>query len=392
MIMDVRIIKKKDRIEDLIFKGEKILEVYLPTESGANLYDLSLYNPDKNTVTDIVPDIEKQMFLPVNNCLWESTVSFYVSCVHDNAGIHIDFYRHNLEAGAPERILTIDGDELIIQRKKHLRIFALAENQLLVQTEMRSDDTLDESTGNIMFSANLYNTDTGQCALVSDSNLTSNGINSVIPVSSNSIMVKTGFSFLEDDRLKMNTESDALVENVYYGTMSGFISGLQIGNAFSGFRILATAFFDKFIASPIVRGDYIIFSIYDPKDMKAESVFYNSEIDEVVRCMNEGVEKNDLPLAFLIDNKPYVRTRVDERTIFYNVAGDENDYVFFDETFEDVQGKLFIFHRKRGRRNFVRIYKAPRLELIHEEKGYYNMGISKDEKYYIYVKDTPREC
>ncbi len=386
--MDIRIIHKNEKLDTLIIRGRSILEVEKHYQDDIGIYDLSVYDPDKNTLEEISPELKKVDIVPVYNCIWKSEDIYFGTCkADDENNLLIQVYKYDTGRKTTEFLHALTENNQIFVGTKTIKLFALDENLFLVQTEVKKDNSSQKLMGNIEFNLCLYNTETGSQTDIIDQNLLNNGVNVIIPIDEEHFLIKTGYSFLEDSRISGSSESEALIESVFYGPKKSFIDSLNTGSATNGFRLLATAYFDKCILSPMVKDDYIYFIVYDYENRLSEVSFYNYVTDDILVCKNENADVEDLENAYIINNVPYIRHEKDDKTQFINLITSDIDCVFYDEKFVGLSGGLFIFHKEQGNHNNIRIYRHPKLDLVYEEKGYINNFCNDRDNYFIYVSD-----
>ncbi len=147
--------------------------------------------------------------------------------------------------------------------------------------------------GNIAFSQVLVDPVTGEERKISNPVLVNNGVAMIYPVSENQIVIKTGYSNAGDDRITGQKEDDALIESVYLGTTSQFISYISIENSTNSMRMLGTAYFEKFITMPRVTGDYVYFCTVDQTNSTGEILFHNYKTGAEFKGQTVGLDLND---------------------------------------------------------------------------------------------------
>ena len=387
--MDIKIIRKNEKLEDVLLGGNKILEVALPSMGNESFYDISLYDPAQNSILSIAPEIKKYNFIPVYNCIWNSADVYFAS--YEEGAEHeitISLYRFNETAAETEEILKFTEKSIIVRGYKCIKLFVLTETQILVQTEHKKDWESKSLMGNIEFVQTIFDLNSSTSSQVNDLNFINNGINMIYPVSKTGIMLKTGYSYLEDERISGESENDALIESVYFGSMALLLSALSKESATVGFKMLATTYFDKCILSPRVDEDYIYFSIADSANKTVETIFFNHKTEETFRCLTENTDPSDAGSGYVAGNVPYVKNYIEGRTEFLNLRTSDVDCVFYDDNLEAVNGRLIIFSKKKKNKDFIRVYRYPKLDLLLEEEGSFNSLCRDDDHYYIYISEN----
>jgi len=385
--MNIRVIKRSSLPDRVYFRGSNIIEI---TENSADDHSdisVSVYDPAANTVSRILPDSGRINPVPVFNCIWNSGKEFF-SFTSDNEGEgHTRIMFFDPENRSIRTLLRLEDDNDSGEESVKTTVFVMQDDQLLVQKEYNSPAGTEDNAARTVFSLSYHNITNGECIPVRDINIVNNGIKTIIPVSESDIMVKTGFNATEDQRIG-NTQESALIEGVYCGSLSMFISSLPHENTSTGARLLASAYQDKAIMTPFVRGNYIIFDVVDTGNMTRETHFCSHRTEDILIFRNDRPYAGFVDDAFVINNIPYMKVATDNGCAFFNLLSQEYDCVFEDETFVGVTGKLFIFNGIYSGYDHVRIYRHPKLDLIHEEKGVFHAGCCSGDDYYIYI--SPR--
>jgi len=382
--MNIRLIKTKKNIINVYPVGDRIMELSYRKVGDSVFYGLSLYDPDKNTIQEIVSNIHEDCWIPIQNCIWESGDHYYAiyDGKEDNGSITV--YKYCTADGSVKVFYSIPDKFPMPSEDSQIRLFVITEDQIIIQTELKRAKKTEKLMGNIEFFQVLCNVTTGERTEVKDLNLINNGINTIIPVSSTDIMLKTGFSHLEDQRIEQDSEAEALIESVYFGSLSMFISSFRDKTTI-GYKLLGTAYFNKCIVSPGAQDDYIYFTVIDPGDKSSETVFYDHVNDETFRCLQEDVDKDNLSRAYVIGNVPYMRSSSPELNVFFNVKTKENEGIFYDEQFAAVVGKLLVFTSTKHNRRSTRLYLLQGSRHVLEEHGRYLNGCCINDDHYIYI-------
>ena len=387
--MNINIIRDKNLIKHAYMKDGRILEETLCRDKELPYYVCRIYDPSDNTVREIAPEIIKYEFLSVENCIYNSKEVYFATYEKDilPGQIRVLLYRYDIETCETERISDFEIDENIAADPfRKLRLFVLQAETVLVQIEEWTADGDKDNKDGMRFEQFIINIYDGVRTEVKELNVVNNGINTLIPVSESQIVLKTGFSFKENTFLSAGDEALALVETVYFGTMSGFIAMLPIENGVNSSLMLSAAYFEKLLTSPKVTGDYIHFMAVDHNSLSGETVFYNYKTDETIKCQSMGLNMDDLDISYVIDGAPCIRREYDSVTEFVDARDSKVIYWFSDEKLICCEGQLFIFRKKKGKNTFLRGYRLPKLDLAFEETGNFMCLCAGDEDYYIYVK------
>ena len=386
MDININIIKKQGDLFDLIIRNNQILEMYHRDGAGHGELFYNLYNPIKNTISEIEPSVSKTDLVILYVSYMPCSNAYYATIdPKDNGSLDINIYAYDFDHQKSELMCSFRESEDVLTGKKRIRVFVLSPTQLLIQTELLDMHGADALMGNILFSQTLYDISTNTPIEITEENLNNNGINSIVPLNENEIMIKTGFSFLEDSRLTYGSEKDALIESVYTTTNAKFTADIALRKNNIDMNLLTSTYYDKYILKPEVKDDYIVYNIVDVKNHESDCIFYNFVTGEMLRGKNSDLDSADMRIAYIVDNTPYVRKYIENSCEFVNLSTAENDISFYDEDFVDICGDLFITTRRHGRRNHMRVYRYPHMDLLLEEKCNYIAGISQDNNYYLYI-------
>ena len=380
--MDIKInlIKNHGALYDLIVRENKILELYHRETNGPSELFFCVYDPKRNTITEIEPEIKKAAFIDIHVSFKPCRDVYYGVCYErEDGSVDIDILAYDLSEKTSRVLCSLNETPDVLSGQKRIKVFLLSPTQLLIQTEIVDIQGADSLMGNILF------TETDTPIEIIEENLKNNGINSIVPLNETEIMIKTGFSFLEDSRLSFGSEKDALIESVYTTSISKFTADIALKLTNIDMNLLTSTYFDKYILKPEVKDDYILYTVVNVNDRESDCIFYNYVTGEKLTAKNSDVDLQDMRVAYVINNTPYVRKYIDNSCEFVNLSTAENDISFYDEDFVDVLGNLFITYRRHGRRNHMRIYKYPHMDLVTEENCSYTAGITHDSNYYIYT-------
>lgn len=386
MDLQINLIKKQGDLYDLVTRENKILELYhRETKEFSELF-FYVYDPKKNTITEIEPNIKKAALVNIH-VSYKPCRDVYYGVFHklDDGSVDVEIYAYDLSEKESRVLCSFNETADVLNGQKRIKVFILSRTQLLIQTEIVDNQSADSLMGNIIFSQALYDTETDTPIEIIEENLKNNGINSIVPLNESEVMIKTGFSFLEDSRLSFGSEKDALIESVYTTSISKFTADISLQLTNIDMNLLTSTYFDKYILKPEVKDDYILYTVANVNDRESDCVFYNYVTGEKLTAKNADIDLQDMRVAYVINNTPYVRKYIDNSCEFVNLSTAENDISFYDEDFVDVLGNLFITYRRHGKRNHMRIYKYPHMDLVAEEKCNYVAGVTHENNYYIYT-------
>ncbi len=384
--MDINVIKSKNNLYDLSIRDDQILEIYHVIKDKIDFLQIQLYDPETNTVKELCPEIKKAGFIDIRVAYTpEKLVYFSTFDIIDGDKVRIQLIAYDYIDDISNVCAVFDLDKKVLTGDMIVKAFVISIDTFVIQTEVVKDYKSDILMGTIEFNQWLYSPDSPEPVKIIEENLKNNGINSIECIGEADLMIKTGFSFLEDVRLKYNSENEALIEGIYIVPIAKFIAdiGLQLTNI--DMELLHSVYFDKYILIPDVKDDYIFYNIVDFQNKSSECIFYNYVTKEFITSKQAEVSLNDLRLAYVVDNTPYIRINRPESVEFINLLTGENDISFYDEVFIDTLGKLFITSKYYGRRPYLRLYNYPKMDCHFDEKCQYISGVYKDSTYYIYT-------
>lgn len=384
--MDINVIKSKRNLFDLSIRDNCVLEIYHVNIDKIDFLKMQIYNPADNTIKEICKDIKKAGFIDIRVAYKAKNFIYFTTFdILDADNIRIQLIAYDFKDDISYFKASFDLDKRVLTGEINVKVFILSEDSFILQTEVVKDYKSDLLMGTIDFKQWLYAPEYPEPVYIAEENLKNNGINSIEFLNDTDIMIKTGFSFLEDVRLKYNSENEALIESVYITTYSKFIAdlGLQLTNI--DMELLNSTYFDKYILLPEVKDDYIFYNIVDFENKSSECIFYNFKTKESLSVKQKDVSLNDLRRAYVVDNTPYIRINTPETVEFINMLTGENDISFYDEVFNDTVGKLFITSKIFGKKSYLKIYNYPKMDCNYDEKGQYIAGVFSGSKYYIYT-------
>lgn len=384
--MNIRLIKTDKNIIKVYPSGSRIIELSSKKVGESTFLSLASFDPSKNTVSEIVSSVPEDKWVPVQNCIFGSQDHYHAILNEDGSEQIIRLFKYSAADGSLICVYTYSRAYEEPDRSDDLRfrIFVITEDQIIVQTEKKKEQDTEKLMGNIEFFQELCSIQSGGKTEVMDLNLINNGIHTIMPVSQTNIMLKTGFSSLEDTRINNDSESEALIESVYFGSLSMFISSFRDKTTI-GYKLLGTAYYDKGIVSPGVSGDYIYFTVIDYQNRSSETVFYDHVNDETLRCIREDIDTDDISAADVISNTPYMRNVSPDRTTFFNVRTGENDGIFFDEQFASLVGSILVFGCIKHGRRCTRVYRERGSRFILEERGRFLSGCCIGSEHFLYI-------
>lgn len=385
--MNINILKKNGDLYDLSLRDDKILEIYHLENKPVPLLRFCVYDPAENSLEEVEPNLEKVAFVNLHASYKPCEEVYYaIYRSIDDYSIEIRIRGYNLHTKKARTLCRFPESKSVLTSHKRIRAFVLSPSDVLVQTEIVNKKESENLMGSIVFTQTLYSADRDEPLPIYEENFNNNGINSIIPINESEILVKTGFSFLEDSRLSVASKNDALIEGVYRTTSKRLISDIKQQLTNIDMYLITTTYFDKYILRPRITDQFIVFNVVDVKGKTSESLFINYVTDEKFTVRNADIDLTDLRVSYVINNDPYVRRTTNGISEFMNVRTAENDISFMDDTFLAVLGKLFVLESKKGKHTYMKLYNYPKMDVVLNAKYTFVAGICNKDNYYIYTE------
>ena len=306
--MNVTLISNHDNLIKAVTAGQYIIEYYAVPER-TDLVSMQIFDPKENTISEIEPDISKIRFIEIINCIWNCGDVYFAACdVTENSKLNISIFRYSTKDHKSVMICSFIKNRDLLNEDKRMKLFILSDSTILMQTEILHRSVSQNMMGNIEFSLTLYNLDSGTETAVSEANFINNGINTVIPVSEKKILVKTGYSYIEDSRLDTGSKNESFIESIYLTTVAKFIADITLEKEIVDMPMIESAYLDRHITKPFVDGDYTHFTIIDAERKITKCVFFHNETEERTEYSIASFDPEDLYITHVVNNIPYVRS------------------------------------------------------------------------------------
>lgn len=381
--MEITLISKQNNLLKVVPVRDHLVEYYRDT-SRKDLIYIQVYDPVKNTVYEVAPDIRKSDYIEIVNCIWDSNDIFFADFELSDAGsLTIHIYKHAIETAVTALICSFIRKMEILNEDKKVKLFILNESTILMQTETLYKNISETRMGSIDFSLSLYHLETETETQVTETNLKNNGINTIIPVSDKKIMVKTGYSYLDDPRLDSANESEAFIESVYVTTVAKLVADITLARNIVDMPLIDSAYLSSHITKPFITGDMLHYSIVDVKNGTMKCVFYNIQTEERMDYAVVGFSPEDLDITYVIHETPFIRKTTENGVNFLNLKIEETDIVFYNEVFLGLEGNILILETI-GKHPMMHIYSYPKLKLLLEEDREYECSCILKDNCYIY--------
>lgn len=383
--MNLNFIKKKDDLYNADIIGKNILELYEDKEKTDLFYRAFDYDPGKNRISEIAPDIKKYVLISIQCCIYDPDRFYFASYAITGDVVTFSVYEYVFATSETKLIFSFNEDKSILTIAKKIKIFVLNPSNFLIQTESLAPERLPELMGVISFVIRLFNSESDSFLDIEIPDLINNGINTILPLSENRLMIKCGYSFLEDQRIDGLSEKEALIESVYVTSASKFISDLNINTTAGNLDLIDTAYFDKCISGPGVKDDIIFYNKVDTAKKTEDINFINANtLEKYIYHMD--LCDNDIDhIPVVIKGTPYILIREKNRERFLNLKTGLEDMEFINEEFICSDGDILIFNKNRHKKEKMRIYSYPGVKLVFEDRLTFCNMTCKNDEYYIYI-------
>lgn len=397
--MNIKILKNFENYENCkatMLNENLVLEkVYSDIEnSGLKKIRYILLDISDNSRREILPQYDKYNIGDVKNISSSSDyIYFFTYTSDDKEASEIKLMRYNIISGKHEVIFVFNDDITMYSIVKRLKIFVLNEFYLLVQQEYLKTNSNEKCSGFFKFDSFLYNINDQKIYSVVDENLSTNGINDIIPISENQCVIKTGFPLLQDSRFSLLEKDEVSVEAVSIINIGQLISDILIMQTSITFDTIDQAYYNKTIPYIDVQDNYLIYSVTDNIENFEEIVFYNLTDKEITKCINKNVyEMKDLARHYIINDEPYICISKTTKTEFINLKKAKIEYKFEENLkLETVEKNMFIFSGTnekgliRKPYSYCEIYDSQQNTLLREKGDYFECKCFGDNLYLFII-------
>lgn len=397
--MNIKILKNFENYEDCkatMLNENLVLEkVYSDIEnSGLKKIRYILLDISDNSRREILPQYDKYNIGDVKNVSSSSDYIYFFTFNQDgDDSFEIRLMRYNIITGEHEIIFKYSDDITMYSIVKKLKVFVLNEFYLLVQQEYLKTNAAENCSGFFKFESFLYNINDQKIYSVVDENLSTNGINDIIPVSENLCIMKTGFPLLQDNRYSLLEKEEVSVEAVSLVNIGQLISDILIMQTSITFDTIDQAYYNKTIPYIEVQDNYLIYSVTDTIENYEEVVFYNINDKESTRCINKNVFKmEDLAKHYIINDEPYICISKATGIEFVNLKKAKIEYKFEENLkLETVEKNMFIFSGKsekgllRKSYHYCEVYDLQQNMILREKGDYFECKCFGDNLYLFII-------
>lgn len=381
--MNLNFVRKKEQMISADFIGNNIIEFY--GSIHGTVFRACNFDPAANTVCEISPEIKKYHFVTVRNCIYNQDKFYFSSYEKTDEGAKFSVYAYDFAGNESSCIFSFYEENISLNGFDRIKIFVLSSSNFLIQTEVFTPEKTRSLMGAISFRQKLYSTESGEFKDVNIPDFRNNGINSIIPVSENMVVVKCGFSIMEDKRFTALSENEALIESIYLTNSAQLIADISLNKTTGSMRLIDTAYFESCISTPAAKDQYIFYKIFNIPQNAVDINFVNTQSLKRFTYRIDDSNKEYAAMPLVIDNIPYIKLKSKNTERFINLTRGLEDMEFLNEDFICSSGNLLIFSKMRRGKECLRIYSYPSLRMICEEQCSLEAICRKNDEYYIYI-------
>jgi hypothetical protein len=392
--MNLRLIKNAASVADSeVLEQDIILEkrFHESRYPGVQIVSYYLFNVQKNTRYEILPEVQKLDLFKIQDTDIHKNYLYFIK--YKSRNDMFTLIRYDWRSREWEEVYAFEESIDHFINHKHMSIFILGENNILLQTEAKRTNLNDNYEGYFDFSLTLYNRMEDRLYEVVDDNFIRNGITEMIPVTDTVCVMKTGYSLFEDNRYEVLDKMEVSVENICLVNVAQLVSDLILGQNGIVMDSIDQAYYKQTIPYVKVVENYVIYSKIDNETNEENITFYDVSTKQIIRCLNRGVvsrEKMGQPI--ILRHKPFMQLNRAKKTDFLSLNSQEITLTIpITEQIHCVLDDIIIIsERKKGlfgkEKTYLNVYKYPSMTLLHSEKCIYENALMKDGIVYLFIK------
>jgi len=353
-----------------------------------------IYRLENNERDEVMPLNNKIELFSIVNCAYRSDYIYFCEYeIVDDKFTNFYLVKYNYITNSSKRIYGFkDNIKNYLNGRKNIKIFILNNDCLLIQMALPKRSISGEFLGLHDYKMYLYNFKERQQVEVVDENLTSNGIDTIIPYDENMCVIKTGFSLFCNPNFFKLDRKEVSIEGISCVNISQLISEILLKKNNIVLNTIDQTYYTKTIPYAYVKSGYLIFSKINNETSDEVLTFYNLRTKKVKTCINRNVRTfKDLSQPYVIGGVPYIRINRKTVTQFLNLKKNKIDIELensrvINTIIEDI---IILSETKKGfigNKNYINIYRYPSMNVLHTEKATYKDCIYADDgTLYIFV-------
>ncbi len=394
--MNIRFLAQSEYFNGIHLKEDIILEKEYEQGAFTNLPKVRyyLYYLEENVRKEVMPYSDKVDIFQITDCQYNSDYLYFTEYTDMLDGsFTFNIIRYNLTDHTHTKIISLKDDIQLYPDNKQIKIFILDDANLIIQRALPKVSEAGNYTDFFDFSLILFNFVKNKQILISDENLTRNGIEFILPYNETSCIMKTGYSVYENNRHQLLTKEEAAVESLIILNIQQFISDLQLEQPNMVINAIDQSYYDTTVLKAKIIDNFLIYSKYNYENKDENIIFFDLDTKEIYTCINKTTGKKLLNNATVIEKTPYIISVNSSGTQFLNLITNEIDATYGEEfdiryvnnnTIISTYIERTLFGKKR---EMVTIHKFPSKKLILQERGEYIGAVSSNsETTYIFLK------
>ena len=394
--MNIRFMVKTSQFNGFHLKDDIVLEKEYYESDFENVDNAKyyIYRLETNERDEIMPLSNKIELFTVVNCVYRSDSVYFIEYEKvDEKFSNFYLVKYNFMNNNSKRIYGFkDSIKNYVNGRKQIKIFALNEDNILVQIGLPKRTLSGEFIGLHEYKLYLYNYKERTQIEVVDENLVSNGIDTMISYDENMCVLKTGFTLFANPSFQKLDRSEVSIEGVSIVNVSQLISEIMLKKTNIVLNTIDQTYFTKTIPYALVNAGYLIYSKINNETCDETVTFYNLRTKKARTCINRNVRGyNDLTQPSVIGGVPYIKIARKNATQFLNLNKNKIDIEFeSSKKIEAITEDIIIVSEPKksliGNKNIMNIFRYPAMSVLHTEKANYKDCIYADDgTLYIFV-------
>lgn len=392
--MDIQVIQNC-RYHPICMAGAGIV---LEIQRSESEYSVSyiryyLYDLTKNIRQELLPKLRKIDLCPIRMAQEKTNYLYFIAM---SAEIPI-LYRYDRETEDLEQ-LTMLPPELLEDPYVRMKIFVLNDDNILLQKEYARANLSQSYDMFCLFELALYQVKEQKMVPVADANLTTNGIEDMIPYNETSCILKTGYNLLEDDRYNKLEKVQSSVESICIVNIKQLISDIRVSQTNIFYDFLEQAFYTTTIPYVKRESGYLIYSVLNNETHEETVTFYSLAEKSSINCINKNVKSiEQLSVAHIVAGMPVVCIKKNSGTVLFNLKqsktnvelkAQEDVLLFSADLFVTREWQKRFLRRKPSA--LYRFYQYPKGQVVYSKKsapGHELTGLLQEEEHYYFFFD-----
>lgn len=389
--MNINIIKAAGGFTEKKLEDGRVLQIVESDSQYENVKSQKfyLYNLEKHSHTEIMPDIKKYNLIEINDIKYKSNDIYFTELTDgkDSSFVNAVIYRYNYIDNECEEVYSFEAELSKYNNYKRTRVFAVNEYYILIQNETLRSNLMENYEGYFDFDISMYSIAEKKSYKLNDDKINQCGINTIIPVSANVCILKIGFNLFIDERYKKLTKEETVLESVSFVNIGQMVSDILIGQKNIVMDTIEQVFFNKTIPYVKVKGNYICYSVVKLEDkLEEEVVFYDYVKKTSLMCINSNKDQSiKLVDTDVIGGKPYIIKETAKGCDFIDIT-DPKNIITLEKQYklvkieENIIIATLVLKTLFGKsKEYVVALRFPSMQMLHREKGTYDSSVISEK-------------